>query len=76
MNVIFLTLVRISDIEERGIYQGLMRKFRIEGHLVCVVIVADRAYYLHSTDSLVKILEGLSVDGYEMKRMAQEHYLV
>ena len=32
MNVIFLTLVRISDIEERGIYQDLMRKFRDEGH--------------------------------------------
>lgn len=42
MNVIFLTLVRISDIEERGIYQDLMRKFRDEGHHVYVVTAAER----------------------------------
>lgn len=42
MNVIFLTLVRISDIEERGIYQDLMRKFRDEGHQVYVVTAAER----------------------------------
>ena len=42
MNIIFLTLVRISDIEERGIYQDLMRKFRDEGHQVYVVTAAER----------------------------------
>lgn len=42
MNVIFLTLVRISDIEERGIYQDLMRKFRDEGHQVFIVTAAER----------------------------------
>lgn len=42
MNVIFLTLVRISDIEERGIYQDLMRKFRDEGHQVYIVTAAER----------------------------------
>ena len=42
MNVIFLTLVRISDIEDRGIYQDLMRKFRDEGHQVYVVTAAER----------------------------------
>lgn len=42
MNVIFLTLVRISDIEGRGIYQDLMRKFRDEGHQVYVVTAAER----------------------------------
>ena len=42
MNVIFLTLVRISDIEERGIYQDLMRKFRDEGHNVYIVTAAER----------------------------------
>lgn len=42
MNVIFLTLVRISDIEERGIYQDLMRKFRNEGHQVYIVTAAER----------------------------------
>lgn len=42
MNVIFLTLVRISDIEDRGIYQDLMRKFRDEGHNVYIVTAAER----------------------------------
>lgn len=42
MNVIFLTLFRISDIEERGIYQDLMRKFRDEGHQVYIVTAAER----------------------------------
>lgn len=42
MNVIFLTLVRISDIEERGIYQDLMRKFRDEGHQVYIVTATER----------------------------------
>lgn len=42
MNIIFLTLVRISNIEERGIYQDLMRKFRDEGHQVYVVTAAER----------------------------------
>ena len=44
MNVIFLTLVRISDIEERGIYQDLMRKFRDEGHQVYIVTAAERRH--------------------------------
>ena len=42
MNVIFLTLVRINDIEERGIYQDLMRKFADEGHNVYIVTAAER----------------------------------
>lgn len=42
MNVIFLTLVRISDIDDRGIYQDLMRRFRDEGHNVYIVTAAER----------------------------------
>lgn len=59
MNVIFLTLVRISDIEGRGIYQDLMRKFRDEGHNVYIVTAAERRMGLETslTDSCgVKIL--------------------
>ena len=37
MNIIFLTLVRIADIEDSGIYHDLMRKFRDEGHKVYIV---------------------------------------
>ncbi len=42
MNIIFLTLVRFSDITERGIYQDLMRKFKDKGHQVFVVSPCER----------------------------------
>lgn len=42
MNVIFLTLAGITDVEERGIYQDLMRKFRDSGHNVYIVTAAER----------------------------------
>lgn len=42
MNVIFLTLARILSIEDRGIYQDLMRKFRDEGHNVYIVSAVER----------------------------------
>ena len=42
MNVIFLTLLDISDINERGIYHDLLRKFRDEGHKVYVVYPSER----------------------------------
>ena len=44
MNVIFLTLSRVTDIEERGIYTDLMRKFRNEGHQVVVVSSCERRF--------------------------------
>lgn len=42
MNVIFLTLFRVKDIEARGIYEDLMRKFRDEGHQVYIVCPVER----------------------------------
>lgn len=42
MNIIFLTLVEINSVEERGIYQDLLRKFRDEGHEVTIVTPVER----------------------------------
>lgn len=42
MNIIFLTLAGITSIEERGIYQDLLRKFRDEGHDVTIVTPVER----------------------------------
>lgn len=42
MNLIFLTLVRITSVEVRGLYHDLMRKFRDEGHQVYIVIPCER----------------------------------
>ncbi|MBY0244256.1 MAG: glycosyltransferase family 4 protein, partial [Sphingobacteriaceae bacterium] len=42
MNVLFLTLVAIDSLEERGLYQDLLRKFRNEGHQVHIVTPVER----------------------------------
>lgn len=42
MKAIFLTLARVTDIEERGIYSDLMRKFRDEGQNVYIATASER----------------------------------
>lgn len=42
MNILFLTLVEINSIEDRGIYHDLLRKFRNEGHDVTIVTPVER----------------------------------
>lgn len=42
MKILFLTMSKILNIEERGIYTDLMRKFRDEGHMVYVVSPTER----------------------------------
>lgn len=44
MNIIFLTISRITDINSRGIYTDLMRKFRDEGHQVYIVTPRERQF--------------------------------
>jgi glycosyltransferase involved in cell wall biosynthesis len=49
MNILFLTVVRIKDISERGIYTDLMRKFVSEGHRVYIACPAERRYKEETT---------------------------
>jgi glycosyltransferase involved in cell wall biosynthesis len=42
MNILFLTLVKIKTLDERGIYTDLLRKFREEGHKVFIVSPSER----------------------------------
>jgi len=42
MNVLFLTLVEINSIDDRGIYQDLLRKFVSEGNNVTIVTPIER----------------------------------
>lgn len=42
MKVLFLTLVNITDVNERNLYTDLMRKFRNEGHEVYIVTPSER----------------------------------
>ncbi len=60
MNVLFLTMSRIADTSQRGIYNDLMRKFRDEGH--CVYIVTPLERYLERPTEL-KEQDGIHVLG-------------
>lgn len=42
MKVLFLTLIEINSIQERGIYQDLLRKFVSQGHSVTIVCPVER----------------------------------
>lgn len=44
MNILFLTITRFNDVEDKGIYTDLIRKFRDEGHKVYVVTPLERRY--------------------------------
>ena len=44
MNVIFLTMSRITGVSNRGIYTDLLRKFRDDGHDVFVVTPHERSF--------------------------------
>ena len=48
MNIVFLTLSDFADIERRGLYEDLMRKFRDEGHGVYIVSPAERRTGVHT----------------------------
>lgn len=56
MNIIFLTMSRITEITSRGIYTDLMRKFRDEGHDVYIVAPRERSFgqptELYETDGV------------------------
>ena len=42
MNILFLTVTKLHNVEERGIYSDLMRKFAANGHKVYVVSPFER----------------------------------
>lgn len=44
MNILFLTITRILDVEERELYQDLMREFRNRGHNIYIVSPRERRY--------------------------------
>ena len=44
MNLLFLTIGRIDDIDEASIYLDLLRQFRDKGHNVYCVSVSERRY--------------------------------
>lgn len=58
MNILFLTLVGIDSLEERGIYQDLLRKFIREGHYVTIVTPVERRKKIKSN---LRSFQGYSI---------------
>ncbi len=52
MNILFLTLARISDISVRGIYTDMIREFIRHGHIIYLVVPAERRF--HQSTSVIK----------------------
>lgn len=44
MNILFLTVIKINHVSERGVYTDLLRKFRDEGHAVYIACPNERRY--------------------------------
>ncbi len=59
MKVLFLTLSKITSIEDRGIYPDLIRKFRNEGHHVIIVSPVERRTKQHT--QLIREKDGVSI---------------
>ncbi|AJA70384.1 Glycosyltransferase [Myroides sp. A21] len=58
MNILFLTLVGIKSIQDRGLYQDLLREFRNEGHDVHIVCPVERRLGIQSN---VQKKEGINL---------------
>lgn len=48
MNILFLTITRFNDVEDKGVYSDLMRRFRDEGHNVYVVAPLERRFKINT----------------------------
>ncbi|MDI1254470.1 MAG: glycosyltransferase family 4 protein [Flavobacterium sp.] len=58
MKLLFLTMVKINSLNERGIYTDLLRKFRDEGHEVYIVSPSERREKLKTA---IKEQTGVSI---------------
>jgi len=44
MNILFITILKIDNISDRGVYPDLLRKFKSEGHRVFIITPLERRY--------------------------------
>ncbi|RFN57981.1 glycosyltransferase WbuB [Marixanthomonas ophiurae] len=58
MRILFLTMVKINSIEDRGIYTDLLRKFRNEGHEICITTPTQRR---NKENTALKELDNVSI---------------
>lgn len=65
MKILFITVVRITDIEVHKIYQDLIRKFRDKGHDVYVVSPRERR---SGESTSLTVNHGVNVLGVKTKK--------
>ena len=58
MNILFLTMARMTDIKSSGIYSDLMRKFRDNGHSVYVISPVERRF---NTPTYINEVDGAKI---------------
>lgn len=68
MKVLFLTLIEINSIQERGIYQDLLRKFINEGHEVVVVSPMERRRKIETNLKIVDKVKILQVKTFNIQK--------
>lgn len=68
MKILFLTIVKIQTLEERGIYTDLLRKFRKEGHEVFVVSPNERRDKKHTSLTIEKNVQLLNVKTFNLQK--------
>ncbi len=72
MNVIFLTISRISNINERGIYTDLIRKFRDEGHCVYIVTPLERQF---NKPTKLEYRDGVTILGVKTLNLQKTNFI-
>ena len=68
MKILFLTLIEINSIEERGIYQDLLRKFVAEGHEVVIVSPIERRRKIATNLRVVGSVKILQVKTFNIQK--------
>lgn len=58
MNILFLTMARMTDIKSSGIYSDLMRKFRDNGHSVYIISPVERRF---NTPTYINEVDGAKI---------------
>ena len=60
-NILFITLLRIESLEDRGIYHDLLRDLKNKGHKIFVVSPFERRYNLNTKLNITKQAQVLNV---------------
>lgn len=60
-NILFITLLRIESLDDRGIYNDLLRDLKNKGHKIFVVSPFERRYNLNTKLTITKQTQVLNV---------------